>query len=205
MPRAEHLEKITDELCAAYAANKAKLSKLKAKPRSEEWLERTRELIRPHAEKMARVIADWDVDPDVVMAAAFARAKSNRHPNGPFPNMLHSEKYLTQSLSDYFDLPYEDVAEKKSSAVWLRRMEDDLRVTAKMAERVSPLRLSGRPPEHRFILCLESLDMAGIRALAVETLEAAGNDYRIEKWLAKKNVTLDGLASIVLQSKKTHG
>jgi hypothetical protein len=188
---------LVDRLTREYVAQKEKLGR--GRERKPEWRETIAEMIRPHMEKMARLVKDWDVEPDVLMVAAFELAKSRRHPDGPFPNMFYSAKYLSQALGRYFDIPYEEVMEKRSAAAWLERLDADFEKTCRQLEDggLSPVWLVGRPPEHRLIYALNKLDLMAARALVIETLEAATADYRVEKWLAHKGVTLNQLEGLL--------
>ena len=60
------------------------------------------------AEHMAKaaVIADrWDITPETYMASAFRRAIRDGYPDGPFPKLLGSEKYMLTALSLYTGAP----------------------------------------------------------------------------------------------------
>lgn len=74
----------------------------------------------------AVLLADrWNVDPDVFMEAAFSWASKLRQPDGPFPQLLGSAKYMTKALQHHLQLPYEVIVEGRSRADLVRRLNED--------------------------------------------------------------------------------
>lgn len=191
-------------LSALYAHHRCELVKASG-VRQLPNVDRLMSLFAPHAEAMAAVIADWQVSPETVMAAAFEMAKMNRHPNGPMPNMLKSAKYLTKAISEYLQIPYEAVVEKKSAKVFLDRLDFELskyrdHLTARgITDLVST---TSYPLEIRFILALERMDREAMFLMSDELLRLMTEDRRVTTWLNHRGVTYEKLAALFNAEKK---
>lgn len=167
--------------------------------------ERLHILMRPRIEKMAAVIEDWDVRPDIIMAAVFGWAKRNRHPDGPMPNMLASPKYLMKALGDYLQVPFEAVSERRCMSVFMERKDflyDQSKRELEKAGVTDLVTATTYPVEFRCLMALSKLDWEAVGYLAEETLIAISADRRVAMWLARKGVTYERLAKIFNNWKK---
>ncbi len=168
---------------------------------------RLESLMRPRLEKMADLIEDWDVQPDVVMTAAFAWAKYNRHAGGPMPNMLHSSKYLANALSHYLQVPYEVVMEKRASSAFLERMNYEFgrfRDELNAAGVTDLVTATSYPIEVRYLMAVLKLDGDAMFYMAQELLEVMGRDRRISMWMEHRGVKYDVVAEKFNRRKKSH-
>lgn len=77
--------------------------------------------------QMGEVVDQNHWAPGVVMEAAFARARRDRHPDGPFGNSLKSEKYLMGALSMHLDIPLEAVREGASREALVEKIDRETR------------------------------------------------------------------------------
>lgn len=87
--------------------------------------ERAKSTHGKYMEAAATLVERWNVDPDVFMEAAFAWARRLRQPDGPFPQLLGSSKYMTKALQEHLQLPYEVIVEGRTQESMIQRMEDD--------------------------------------------------------------------------------
>jgi len=189
-------DNLVDDLLNNYAHQKALLLE-KAGARHALDTGRLKTLMRPRMEKMALLIHNWDVPPDVLMSAVFEWARHNRHPDGPMPNMLFSVKYLTSALGYYFQLPYEVVAEKRGMRMFLERMDYEFERMRKELDRAGVSDLSTAssfPVEIRYLMSLKRMDTETCFYLAHELLTRMKNDKRIAMWLQHRGVTYEAVA-----------
>lgn len=189
-------EALVDELLKQYVHHRVELVRLSGSKAHVDTV-RLKSLSRASMEKMAAVIADWDVTPDVVMSAAFALARRNKHPSGPLPNMLGSVKYLTNALSNYLQVPYEVVAERRGMASFLERMDDEFSKFRENMDRVGVTDLvsaTSYPVELRYLLAVMRLDRNAMFMLAPELLQTMSDDRRIELWLSSRGVRYEAVA-----------
>ena len=168
--------------------------------------ERLAALSRPRMEKMAALVADWNIKPDVLMEAAFAWAKFNQHPDGPMPNMLLSEKYLTKALSHYLQVPYEVAQDRKCVGLFLQRMDFDFTRTRQELERAGVTDLSTAtsfPIEIRYLMAVGRGDMEAAFYMSQELLERMSSDRRVALWLDHRGVRYERVAEYFNRKKKT--
>ena len=159
--------------------------------------ERLRTLMRPRIEKMAHVVKDWSVTPDILMTAVFAWAKHNRHPDGPMPNMLFSVKYLSKALAHYLQVPYEVVMERRSVSLFLERMDFEFERFRDELEKAGVTDLTtatSYPPEARYLMSLQRGDAESMFYIAPDLLEHMKNDRRVTTWLEHRGVTYEAVA-----------
>ncbi len=167
--------------------------------------DRLRELVRPRIERMADVVRDWSVRPDILMEAVFSWAKYNRHPDGPMPNMLFSSKYLAKALSHHLQVPYEVVMEKRSVALFLERMDFEHERFRKDLEKAGDTDLStatSYPVESRYALAFSQLDWDAVFYMSQEVLECMGKDRRVTTWMNHRGFTYSGIAGLFNARKK---
>jgi hypothetical protein len=139
---------------------------------------RLRSLMLPRIEKMASVVHDWDVQPDILMEAIFDWAKFNKHPDGPMPNMLFSSKYLTKALSNYLQVPYEVVVDKRSAKLFLERRDFEFTRMRQELERAGVTDVTtatSYPVEVRYLIAVHRMDMESMFYMAQELLRAGQN------------------------------
>lgn len=164
-------------------------------------------LMRPRIERMAELVHDWDVKPSVLMTAVFAWAKRNKHPDGPMPNMLFSVKYLTSALSNYLQVPYEVVMEKRSISAFLGRMDyefDRFRDELDKAGVTDLVTATSYPVETRYLMAVMRLDSNAMFFMAQELLERMTQDQRVSFWLEHRGVKYEAVASHFNKRKKNY-
>jgi hypothetical protein len=169
--------------------------------------DRLRILSRPRMEKMAAVVQDWDATPEVIMAACFELARKNNHPDGPMPNMLLSVKYLTKALSEYFQVPYEAISQKRCMKVWIDRVDWDFKQTCEAFEKAGitdVVTATSYPVEYRYLMAVNKMDWNSVGLLAMETLEAMKKDRRAAMWLEHRGVRYEKVAAQFNKWKKTY-
>ena len=193
-----------DELLDNYVYQKVKLLE-EAGMRGGINTDRLRELARPRIEKMVPVVKAWRLRPDVVMEAAFAWAKYNRHPDGPMPNMLYSEKYLAKALSNYLQVPYAVVMEKRSMKLFFERMDFEHDRFRQELERAGVTDLStatSYPLETRYLIAVSKMDWDDAFYMAQELLELMKRDPKVDLWLNHRGVTYEAVSKLFNQRKK---
>lgn len=159
---------------------------------------RLRSLMLPRIEKMASVVHDWDVQPDILMEAIFDWAKFNKHPDGPMPNMLFSSKYLTKALSNYLQVPYEVVVDKRSAKLFLERRDFEFTRMRQELERAGVTDVTtatSYPVEVRYLIAVHRMDMESMFYMAQELLAMMSADRRVTKWLAHRGVLYERVAA----------
>jgi hypothetical protein len=159
---------------------------------------RLRSLMLPRIEKMASVVHDWDVAPDILMEAIFDWAKFNKHPDGPMPNMLFSSKYLTKALSNYLQVPYEVVVDKRSAKLFLERRDFEFTRMRQELERAGVTDVTtatSYPVEVRYLIAVHRMDMESMFYMAQELLAMMSADRRVTKWLAHRGVLYERVAA----------
>lgn len=162
-------------------------------------------LARPRMEQLAEIVENWDVPPDVLMAAVFALAKRNRHPDGPMPNMLTSVKYLSKALSSHLQMPFEAVQAAKSMAEWFKREDYHYEVFKKeMGEvGVTDMTTAGSyPVEWRYAAALEQMDWSALFYMAPEVLERMAADKRTHAWMNHQGIKYEAIAAFFNRNKK---
>lgn len=159
---------------------------------------RLRSLMLPRIEKMASVVHDWDVTPDILMEAIFDWAKFNKHPDGPMPNMLFSSKYLTKALSNYLQVPYEVVVDKRSAKLFLERRDYEFTRMRQELERAGVTDVTtatSYPVEVRYLIAVHRLNTEAMFYMAQELLAMMSADRRVTKWLAHRGVLYERVAA----------
>jgi hypothetical protein len=159
---------------------------------------RLRSLMLPRIEKMASVVHDWDVAPDILMEAIFDWAKFNKHPDGPMPNMLFSSKYLTKALSNYLQVPYEVVVDKRSAKLFLERRDFEFTRMRQELERAGVTDVTtatSYPVEVRYLIAVNRMDTEAMFYMAQELLAMMSADRRVTKWLAHRGVLYERVAA----------
>jgi len=159
---------------------------------------RLRSLMLPRIDKMASVVHDWDVQPDILMEAIFDWAKFNKHPDGPMPNMLFSSKYLTKALSNYLQVPYEVVVDKRSAKLFLERRDFEFTRMRQELERAGVTDVTtatSYPVEVRYLIAVHRMDMESMFYMAQELLAMMSADRRVTKWLAHRGVLYERVAA----------
>jgi len=167
--------------------------------------ERLATLVRPRVEKMANLVEDWDVKPDILMSAVFAWAAYNRHPDGPQPNMLFSVKYLTKALGHFLQVPFEVVAEKRSMEIFLERMDYEyqrLKVELTMAGITDLSTAASYPVEVRYLIAFTNGKTEDVYYLSVELLEKLAKDKRTALWMEHRGVFYENVASVFNKLRK---
>ena len=190
-------DNLVDALTAGYIYHKERLVKDAGSSRKLD-VERMQTLMRPRMEAMARLVRDWDIEPDMLMDAAFAWARRNRHPDGPLPTMFLSVKYLTKAVSNYLQIPYEAVMESRGVALFLERSDyeytrsrNELR-DAGVSDLVTA---TSYPVELRYVMAVEKLDMTTAFYLAEELLRVMAEDRRVRLWMEHRGCKYELVAA----------
>jgi hypothetical protein len=200
-------EALVNDLLTQYVYQKEKLVE-EAGGKGQLNRDRLKSLMRPRIERMAEVVQDWDVKPEVVMTAVFAWAKRNKHPDGPMPNMLFSVKYLTSAISNYLQVPYEVVMEKRSLSAFLERMDYEFERFRRELDGAGVTDLvtaTSYPVDVRYLMAIMHLDWDSAFFMAQELLEVMTRDKRVSLWLAHRGVHYEAVASHFNKRKKTYG
>lgn len=158
----------------------------------------------PHMEKVAELIRNWDIEAGLLMEACFAWAKKNRHPNGPLPNMLTSQKYLTNALMHHLELPYEVLQDRKALDYLmgdLDKLFEETQAALSACDDYALMTLTSYPLEHRLLIAWGRVPKASdvVRHLAPDLLERAANDRKLDLWLRRRNMAYEDLASFYNQ------
>jgi hypothetical protein len=199
-------EALIHELLSQYVYQKEKLIEV-AGGKARLNHSRLCSLMRPRIEKMADVVRDWDVKPSVIMEAVFDRARRHNHPGGPMPNMLFSVKYITSALSDYLQVPYEVVMEKRSISAFLERMDWEFNRFRGELERAGVTDLvtaTSFPVEVRYLMAVMNLDWDSAFFLAQDLLETMNRDKRVSLWMAHRGVRYEVVAQKFNKRKKLY-
>lgn len=77
--------------------------------------------------KMAELIYRLHLDPDTAVAAVYAHALRNRKPEGPYLNMLGSEKFVVSAMAEFLNVPRDKVREQGTTAAAIGRIEEDFK------------------------------------------------------------------------------
>lgn len=190
-------DNVVEDLLNQYAYQKERLMEQAGCP-GVLRLDRLRVTARPRMEKLAHLIHNWDVTPELIMAAAFALAKKEKHPDGPMPNVLCSEKYLTRALSEFLQVPFAAVAQKRSLRVFLERKDFDFEQCCKELDAAGVTDLvtaTVYPLEYRCLLAAMRLQKTALHFLTPEVLERMRNDRRVSMWLEHRGVKYVTLAN----------
>ena len=155
----------------------------------------------PHMEKVAELIRNWDIEAGLLMEACFAWAKKNRHPNGPLPNMLTSQKYLTNALMHHLELPYEVLQDRKALDYLMQDFDQSFEETrAAFVGRSSDdlLMTTSYPLDHRVLLAwTQPRDSHGevLLHLTPELLERIAGNRKLDLWTRHRGMPYEALAA----------
>lgn len=133
-----------------------------------------------HMTDMASIVQDWNIDPAIVMQAAFDQAKRNRHPDGPQVTMLKSDKYLTNALSMYLDLPVAAIREKRGQTILMEILDKEFD-SVKFPEDL--LGFTVENPCFRYVEARRRQEEITAVMLARDVLRRITEDRRMDKWL----------------------
>jgi hypothetical protein len=169
----------------------------RAGSRTEVNRQRMNVTLRPHMEKVALLVQDWDIDPGLLIEAAFAWARRNKHPDGPLPTMLVSVKYLSKAISHHLELPFEVVAEKRSTKVLMDKIEEDYQRALPALERAGKdvYLMSSAPVEYCFAFAACRFDRYAMKMLAPQLLELMARDRKVTMWLQTKGLRYETIAN----------
>lgn len=159
---------------------------------------RVASLIRPRAKKMAPIIRGWSVAPDVAMEAVFEWARHNKHPDGPLPSLLTSEKYLAKALGHYLQVPYEVVMQKRSQRLFMERMDfecERMRKEFAKAGVTDLVTASSYPVEFRYLVSVHRGDRESMFWLAPDLLKKMEGDARTTSWLRSRGIKHEHVAA----------
>ena len=163
--------------------------------------ERLRAIVEPRMTRMAEIVRDWDVTPAILMAAVFSLAKRERHPDGPMPSLLVSQKYLVRALSLYLDVPTAAVLERRS----LRHYFDRQDAAFLAFEEMAPSDLvtdTQHPAVFRYLLALLRFDTDTMYFIAPELLQDLAADSRTRAWAERRGVRHDAVARLFNNRKR---
>lgn len=188
-----NLEELTDKLVDNYIHQK-ELALQRAGVKTPLNCERLARMVRPNLERMAQVIADWDVTPGMVIEAVFSYAASNRHFDGPLPSLLYSVKYLSKALAYYMGVPYEAVMEKRSLAVYLAEMDEMHSRFRKEIGTADITFATSFPVESRYLFAIERFDLISAAYLSPSLLERLAADRKVRRWMEHRGVRYEAVA-----------
>jgi hypothetical protein len=159
--------------------------------------ERMNVTLRPHMEKVAELVQNWDIDPGLLIEAAFAWARRNKHPDGPLPTMLVSVKYLSKAISHHLELPFEVVAERRSTKVLLDKIEEDYAAHLPALERAGKdvYMMSSAPVEYCFAFAAGKFDRYAMKMMAPQLLELMARERKTAMWLQTKGLKYETIAN----------
>lgn len=148
-------------------------------------------------EKLAELVKDWDVDPGLVIEAAFAQARRNKHPDGPLPNMMLSVKWLSKALSLHLELPWEVIAEKRSSSVLIEKLDEEYeKMLPEMLRCGDDIHMmNSYPVEFRFVVvATRTFNRFSMKQMAPSLLALMAGNRKVCVWLESKGLTYGGIA-----------
>ena len=136
-----------------------------------------------HMGSIAKLVKDWNIPPAIIMQAAFAQAKRNRHPDGPQITMLKSEKYLTNALSMHLELPVAAIREQRGMSIVLEILDKEF------SDVIFPPDLLGftiESPCFRYVEARRRGEEMTAAVLAPHVLRRVTEDRRMDAWLAHR-------------------
>jgi hypothetical protein len=149
-------------------------------------------------EKMAEVVVDWDFSPALMMEAVFDYARSNKHYNGPQPNMFGSRKYITNALVYYLGIPYELAAQKQCRKFWLEKIDEHFNDCVKSLQKSEDniAFATSIPVEYRFVYGVANGFVDKAASLSRDVMRRVDNDKKVLQWLEHRGVTYQALAKL---------
>jgi hypothetical protein len=190
------MNKLIQTLTDNFILQKEKLL-ARAGSRTQVNRERMNVTLHPHMEKVALLVQDWDIDPGLLIEAAFAWARRNKHPDGPLPTMLVSVKYLSKAISHHLELPFEVVAEKRSTKVMMDKIEEDYQRTLPALEKAGKdvHMMVSSPTEFRFAFAASKFDRYAMQMMAPQLLELMARERKTTMWLQTKGLKYETIAN----------
>jgi hypothetical protein len=77
-----------------------------------------------HLEKAAVIATEWDITAETYMGAAFRRAIRDGYPDGPFPKLLGSKRYMLAALSQYTGAPSAVITGRNLTTSKIKELND---------------------------------------------------------------------------------
>lgn len=136
-----------------------------------------------HMETMAALVRDWEITPAIVMQAAFDQAMRNRHPDGPQINMLKSDKFLTNALSTYLNMPVALIRERRSQQLLMEIMDKEFEEVKWPDDLLS---FTIEDVGFRYVKARDRKEDVTAVFLARDVLERITNDRRMDAWMTHR-------------------
>ena len=145
---------------------------------------------------LADTVTKYNLDPGTCVSALFWQANRSRMPDGPFPNMVGSEKFLMTALTGYLNVPREAVLAAASVAAAKSRIEGDYNRACKaMAVWKSKLEdMHAIPAVYRFVYSDMDEDFA--TKVADFMLDELKENTNLSSWLEDKGWTFDDIEEL---------
>lgn len=180
------------------------------RPIQKEALNRAESAWQPAFQKVAAMCNALHVDAQLWVEACFALAFSQRHPDGPMPNMLASQNYAGKALSRYWNLPLAAVWKKSNPDNLIRERQDEFEASKRFLQKQGLFPATARSiPDIASINSLSSLDRLlaspwvpeAWQWLGSMALEEARGSRQSMLWLDRIGWSYDTLA----ERYNTHG
>jgi len=197
------VEKLADALTNHYVHQKELILE-RAKVRRELDRDRLWSLVRPKMLRMAELVKDWSIDPELIMESAFAYARSKRHADGPMPTMLYSVKYLTKAIGYRLGVPYEAVMDLQDQDLMFRDLDEAYEqfVVSYVDSEVDLVFASSLPTEHRYLLAMHRMDFRAVVQLTPQLLENMENNRLLTLWMERRKLSYKKISNIFNQRTK---
>jgi hypothetical protein len=110
--------------------------------------------------------------------------------------MLVSVKYLSKAISHHLELPFEVVAEKRSTKVMMDKIEEDYQRTLPALEKAGKdvYMMVSSPTEFRFAFAASKFDRHAMQMMAPQLLELMARERKTAMWLQTKGLTYANIA-----------
>ena len=133
-----------------------------------------------HMESIASIVCDWNIAPSIIMQAAFEQAKRNRHPDGPQVNMLKSDKFLTNALSMYLNIPTAAIRERRGQTLLMEIMDKEFNEVKFPTDLLS---FTVEDVCFRYVTARDRKEDVAAVFMARDVLERISQDRRMDTWL----------------------
>lgn len=170
--------------------------------------DRLRDLAVDRIKKMAPIVDEFHVRPDIAMEAVFSFAIRQKHPDGPMPNMLGSKSYIAKALSHYMQVPYAVVMERRSDKLFISKRDFAYDETEREMDQAGITDLAtatSYPVECRYLMAINRGDWDAVFYISQELLSAMESDSRVSHWMAHKGVTYTSAAKVFNSMLKQRG
>ena len=144
-----------------------------------------RRMMADHLQKMGELVTRLNLDPDLCMVALFRHARVKlRLPEGPYSNMLGSEKSLLDALSWHLNIPRDAVVAESSTERCIARVQEDYdRAVPLMRRWGGPIQdLTNVSPS--YLVVFSGFEKGVISALLDDVLDEVRHNRSLGWWMA---------------------